>query len=101
MPRLWIRRLAGLSMVALALLSLIFSLHGGSCTGHDHDHEGDAGGEPTHLVCHCACHAVTVPEDVTPSFTMTPVQPVLGAHEQDAIVSVVLEVDPPPDKRSA
>lgn len=105
MPRLWIRRIAGLSMTALAVLALIFSLHAGACAGHDHehdhDHDGNGGGEPTHLVCHCACHAVVVPDEWTPSIPMTPVRPVDGAEEQDAIVSVVLEIDPPPDKRSA
>lgn len=102
MARLWIRRFAGLSMVALAVLGLIFTLHTGSCADHDHEGEGKEGGAPTHLVCHCACHVVTIPDDLTPSIpTTTLSRPFAGPPEQDVLVGVVPEIDPPTDKRSA
>lgn len=51
-------------------LALIISLHAGACDEHDHEREGTAGAEPANLVCHCACHAVTIAVDLTHSIAM-------------------------------
>ncbi len=101
MIRSWSRRLVGCSMTALAALALVFSIHAGACVEHDHDDQGSDGSAPTHLVCHCSCHAATVPGDVAPSIPTATCQPMAGAFEQRDLVSAVIEIDPPTDKRSA
>ncbi|MBA3683878.1 MAG: hypothetical protein H0W72_01355 [Planctomycetes bacterium] len=88
-------------MAVLAALALVFSLHAGSCGDHGHDDDDHDGGEPTHLVCHCTCHDVTVPDAPIADVPMITGRQFVTTYVQPAVASVVLEVDPPTDKRSA
>lgn len=85
------------SMAVIAIVALLASGHHGECADHyDDDHDG---AEPTHL-CHCPCHALTVPDALaasTPHLVAARIMPELVATRCD---SAVIEIDPPTDKRA-
>jgi hypothetical protein len=86
------------SVVVLAIVALLASGHHGECADHHHDEDG-GGAEPTHL-CHCPCHALTVPDApaaCTPHLVAAEIMPELVATRCE---SAVIEIDPPTDKRA-
>lgn len=89
-------------MAVIAIFALVTTLHGGACADdHGHEHDGDDHGGTVPTLCHCVAHAVDVPEpSAVPIFRET-LSPIVHCDPLRMSQQVVLEPDPPTDKRSA
>lgn len=85
-------------MVLIATFALLSTLHGGSCSD-EHDGHDHGGAVPT--PCHCVAHVVDIPVTSAVPVVGETLTPIVHIDPLRMSQQVVLEPDPPTDKRSA